>query len=159
MADDTVLNLGSGGDTVRDVAKTATSAKTQVMLADIGGGADSSPEFIDGPLSAYLAWGGTTNAIFTNSIVFPKASPGLFRGGIFYNPNSSIVYIQVLNLATGGTLGTTVPIHVIALAPNAIWNEPLRNLFASSGIAVAATTTPTGSTAPPTGISGEVFYL
>lgn len=159
MADNTVLNLGSGGDTVRDVAKTATSAKTQVMLADIGGGADSSPEFIDGPLSAYLAWSGTTNAALTNAIVFPKASAGIFRGGVFYNPNSSIVYLQIFNLATGGTLGTTVPIYIIPLGPNAIWNEPIKNIYGSSGIGIAATTTPTGNGAPATAVSGTVLYL
>jgi len=139
------LNAGAGGADVAVINDSVSGNDYQIVVS--------------GFASSYLAWGGTTNAVLTNSIVFPKASAGLFCGGVFYNPNSSIVYVQVLNLATGGTLGTTVPIHVIALAPNEIWNEPLRNLFASSGIAVAATTTPTGSGAPSTGISGEVFYL
>ena len=39
MADNTVLNLGAGGDTVRTLAKTANSpAKTQVIALDVGGG-------------------------------------------------------------------------------------------------------------------------
>lgn len=45
MADNTVLNTGSGGDTIRDVAKTANSpAKTQVVIIDVGGGSDGSAE-------------------------------------------------------------------------------------------------------------------
>ena len=37
MAENTVLNLGSGGDTVRDLARQAGTVKTQVMQLDIGG--------------------------------------------------------------------------------------------------------------------------
>ena len=45
MADNTLLNAGTGGDTIRDVAKTANSpAKTQMVILDVGGGADASPE-------------------------------------------------------------------------------------------------------------------
>lgn len=45
MADNTVLPSGSGGDTIRDIAKTVNSpAKTQMAIIDIGGGADASPE-------------------------------------------------------------------------------------------------------------------
>src|SRR3974390_3330925 len=45
MADNTVLPIGVGGDTVRTIAKTANSpAKTQVLVVDIGGGADASAE-------------------------------------------------------------------------------------------------------------------
>ncbi len=45
MADNTQLNAGTGGDLIRDIAKTVNSgAKTQGMLLDIGGGTDASPE-------------------------------------------------------------------------------------------------------------------
>ena len=37
MADNTVLNAGTGGDTVRDLARQAGTIKTQVMQLDIGG--------------------------------------------------------------------------------------------------------------------------
>lgn len=37
MADNTVLNAGAGGDTVRDLARQAGAVKTQVMQLDIGG--------------------------------------------------------------------------------------------------------------------------
>ncbi|MHB8915934.1 MAG: hypothetical protein ACYC4K_09010 [Thiobacillus sp.] len=45
MADNTQLNAGTGGDLIRDIAKTVNAgAKTQGMLLDIGGGTDASPE-------------------------------------------------------------------------------------------------------------------
>ena len=44
MADNTTLP--GTGDVVRDVAKTVTGAKTQVVLLDLGGGADADPETI-----------------------------------------------------------------------------------------------------------------
>ena len=46
MADNTQLNSGSGGDTVRDVFKTVTQVKTQVVMLDVGGGTISDPESI-----------------------------------------------------------------------------------------------------------------
>ena len=45
MSDNTTLNAGTGGDLVRTIAKTANApVKTQMMVIDVGGGADSSPE-------------------------------------------------------------------------------------------------------------------
>ena len=45
MADNTLLNAGTGGDTIRDVAKTVNSpAKTQMMILDVGGATDASTE-------------------------------------------------------------------------------------------------------------------
>ena len=53
MTDNTQLNAGTGGDSVRTVAKTANSpAKTQVNVIDVGGGADGSAET---PLTAGTA--------------------------------------------------------------------------------------------------------
>ena len=37
MADNTLLNSGAGGDTIRDLARLAGSIKTQVIQLDIGG--------------------------------------------------------------------------------------------------------------------------
>jgi hypothetical protein len=44
MSDNTTLNTGSGGDVIRAVAKTATGAKAQVMILDVGGGGDGASE-------------------------------------------------------------------------------------------------------------------
>jgi len=42
--DNVVVNPGFGGAVVRAVAKNITSASTQVMILDVGGGTDASPE-------------------------------------------------------------------------------------------------------------------
>ena len=39
MPDNTVLNAGAGGDTIRDIARQGGSAKTQVVQWDLGGAA------------------------------------------------------------------------------------------------------------------------
>lgn len=45
MADNTVLSSGSGGDTIRDVAKSVNSpAKTPICIIDIGGNTDGATE-------------------------------------------------------------------------------------------------------------------
>ncbi len=47
MADNTILNPGANGDTIRDIARTSNSpAKTQVVAFDLGGSSDSNAEVI-----------------------------------------------------------------------------------------------------------------
>lgn len=41
MADDTTLNLGSGGDMIRTVDRSGSGPKTQVVQLDVGGGGAS----------------------------------------------------------------------------------------------------------------------
>lgn len=58
MADNTSLNAMTGGDIVRDVAKTVNSpAKTQMVIVDIGGGVAGSPEvaFTGAPVPAFFS--------------------------------------------------------------------------------------------------------
>jgi hypothetical protein len=45
MSDNTVINPGSGGDTVRDIQRTTNGPKTQVVAIDIGG-TSGNPEMI-----------------------------------------------------------------------------------------------------------------
>ena len=155
IPDNTVRNLGGLGDTIRSVAKVATNAKAQVMLTDIGGGADASPEFINAPQNIYSNWGSG----ITNTLVYVKSSPGIFVGGLFYNSSTVPAYIQILNLASGGTLGTTAPAHSIPIPPGYVWGEPDHHILLSNGLALAATTTATGNTAPSTAINCDVFYF
>lgn len=46
MADNTVLNPGSGGDTVRALQRTSGGSKTQVMAIDLGGDAANSEQLL-----------------------------------------------------------------------------------------------------------------
>ena len=48
MADNTVLNPGSGGDTVRDIQRTTGGPKTQVVQLDIGGASSNAELLLDG---------------------------------------------------------------------------------------------------------------
>jgi hypothetical protein len=162
MTDNTVLNPGTGGDSVRNIAKTAngTNVKTQMVMLDVGGNSDSSIESPAAACSCYAAWGGTTNAAFTNSIVFPKAAAVVIWGGKFLNLNDATLYIQVINLASGGTLGTTEPLDVWALAPQQITQIQFQfGLLCSAGIGIACTTTATGNAAPGTAVQGSIYYL
>lgn len=53
MSDNTILNIGGGGDTIRTIQKTVNApVKTEVVVLDVGGGADSSLEAIVGATSA-----------------------------------------------------------------------------------------------------------
>ena len=48
MADNTVLNSGSGGDTVRGVQRTSGGPKTQVVQIDMGGASANAEMLLDG---------------------------------------------------------------------------------------------------------------
>lgn len=90
-----------------------------------------------------------------------KTSAGNFYGYHIYNPNSSVVYIQVFNTTSGTTtVGSTSPSFVLAVpALGALdaMSAPLPVAF-STAITLAATTTFNGSTAPSTPVVTDVFY-
>lgn len=46
MSDNTLLNPGAGGDTVRDIARLGGTVKTQVIQLDLGGGAGNAEVLI-----------------------------------------------------------------------------------------------------------------
>jgi len=48
MADNTVINVGSGGDTIRDIQRTTGGPKTQVVQIDMGGASSNAEQFLDG---------------------------------------------------------------------------------------------------------------
>ena len=79
------------------------------------------------------------------------------------NPNSYTIYVQMFNAATAGavTVGSTTPYMWIAVPANSgvtdnslvanILNFPL-------GLVVAATTTPTGGSAPASAVPTVIVY-
>jgi hypothetical protein len=90
-----------------------------------------------------------------------------FGGYMFINLNAAPAYIQVFNLATSGavTLGTTTPTFVVPIPANSTAAngaganlEMANGIAMSTGIQVAATTTPTGATTVTTGLTGFVLY-
>jgi len=113
------------------------------------------------PSKALTAFG---NAALTATpvLVTAQSTPPTVLYFNVANANTSIVYIQFFNAAAAGsvTLGTTAPTFWIAVpATNGVIDTPFVNGFTfSSGIVVAATTTPTGSTAPSTAVPITIFF-
>lgn len=48
LTDNTVINAGSGGDTIRDIQRTAGGPKTQVVQIDMGGANTNAEMLLDG---------------------------------------------------------------------------------------------------------------
>lgn len=113
----------------------------------------------------YEAWGGTSNASLTSTLVLlPSAgvASNLMRGECV-NANTTMAYIQVFNAATTGavTLGTTAPAKVIPCPPGngtipGVYDHEYFGVKFTAGIVVAATTTPTGSTSAT--VSASIGY-
>jgi hypothetical protein len=104
-------------------------------------------------------WSVNSQTALSTTVVPVKASAGNLGGYSFYNPNASVSYIQLFNIAQGSVvLGTTTPTYVIPIpATSAVNIEITNGLSHSVAISAAATTTPTGLTAPGTGLVG--FFL
>lgn len=73
------------------------------------------------------------------------------------NPNVLVTYVQMFDLATTVTLGTTVATRVVTLAPSTGTGifapvPPGLSMPLANGLQVAATTTASGSTAPVYGV-------
>jgi hypothetical protein len=88
----------------------------------------------------------------TATVVPVKLMRGALQWGICYNANASVEYVQVFDSAGTVTLGTTAPNLTIALAPSAVTPMPFPAVMLN-GLQIAATTTPTGNTAPGTPLS------
>lgn len=122
--------------------------------------------FLIGLVAPCLAQVPFTNAALSSTAVLVSArtspsTPNLVLYNIS-NPNSSTVYVQFFDSATAGTVtvGTTAPFFWFAIPANSGVTDnglPFAIPFAN-GIVVAATTTPTGNTAPSTAIPTVLFY-
>ncbi len=102
----------------------------------------------------YLANGLTT------TVKTVDASAGVLGFVQCYNPNSSQIYVQVFNTTTV-TLGTTVPTLSIPIGPTSTGGLAMSSYgvaLGGSAIAIAATTTVNGSTAPSTAPDCNVGY-
>ena len=64
MADNTLLNVGTGGDTIRDLARQAGTVKTQVVQLDFGGASANAEQLVS-----------TTNAL--PAAMYDSASAGI----------------------------------------------------------------------------------
>lgn len=106
-------------------------------------------------------WKSTVLTALKATATLVHSGDGKFGGYFIYNPEGAATYLQVYAAATAGavTVGTTPPIARYALPAGVGANLELdRGLYAASGIVVAATTTPTGSGAPATGLDATIYW-
>ena len=112
----------------------------------------------------YSAQGGTSAALLTATAVQVGATGARSLYAFdFLNSGASVAYIQIFDaVAANVTLGTTVPKLVKPVpAGYSSWQESYSvgtQIAFTNGITVAATTTPTGNTAPATGINANFNY-
>ena len=101
------------------------------------------------------------NSALSTTVQSVKSSAGRLYGWYIYNPNGSVEYVQIFNVASGSvTLGSTTPTLSLGIAPN--MSGSARDIFPglfATAISCAATTTPTGNTAPGTGLVVNLFYV
>ena len=86
-----------------------------------------------------------------------KATVGSLGYALCYNPNSSVVFVQVFNVVHGSvSLGSTAPATIVPLTATTTSGFALPYgsglSLGGSGISVAATTTATGSSAPSSAV-------
>lgn len=100
------------------------------------------------------------NGLTNTASAVVSSTAATLKSYFVYNPNSSVAYIQIFDIATAGgvTVGTTVPKWSIGIPATSGANVAGLNLSFASGIQVAATTTATGSTAPSTALDANFGY-
>ena len=114
-------------------------------------------------LTIWTAQGGSTNALVTATPVQVTTGPTALQSFKFINTGALATYVQWFDaLVAGVTLGTTPPKWADWIPAGGAWEDvfPAEDrVFFTTGIVIAATTTPTGSTAPATGINATVGTL
>jgi hypothetical protein len=146
--------------------QTATSINTNVQAAVPAGtnligkvGIDQTTPGTTNAVSVPLRTaGGWTpsrlSALSTTVTAIKSSAAGSLGMLVCGNPNASIIFIQVFDVATAGgvTLGTTAPTLSFQVdASSSIgFALPVNGMAFANGIQVAATTTATGNTAPGT---------
>ncbi|QEL14801.1 hypothetical protein [Limnoglobus roseus] len=102
------------------------------------------------------------NALLTSTPVAVKASAGNLYGFDFVNTGNAAAYVQIFDLAVGSvTLGTTAPKLSKWVPAGGSWEEKFGGegkISFANAIVMAATSTPSGSTTPATGILANVTF-
>jgi hypothetical protein len=103
-------------------------------------------------------------SIYTGSIgataTSVKSSAGQVYGWYIFNSNSSTVYVQIFNVASGSvTLGTTSPTMSLGIPAGAAANVEFVNGIAfGTAITVAVTTARAGGTGPSNTVDLNILY-
>lgn len=95
----------------------------------------------------------------TTTVQTTKGSAGKFGGYYYFNPNSSVAYIQVFDTTGAVTLGTTAPDMSYGVPAGSAANIEIgKGVDMVNGIKLACTTTAAGNTAPSTGLDLVIYY-
>lgn len=103
-------------------------------------------------------WSPKFISALTNSPSSVKVSAGTLGGWYIFNPNASPIYVQIFDSGSI-VLGSTVPVLSLGIPASAGANVEFANgINFATAIAVAATTTSGGSTAPSTAVAANFLY-
>lgn len=107
------------------------------------------------------SWTPSSQTALSNTKTQIKSGAGTFGGYVsMNNPNATVVYIQVWDVVLASiTVGTTAPTYTLSIPAGATANVELSNgIKHLNAICVAATTTPTGSSAPASAVVCSFLY-
>lgn len=178
------VNGGAGGNTLGSGTTYSASTSGRYIVLAINGGAQTAGSttlsitlrggptttptqytfsLLSGGLNATAAQTGTlvySNTALSSTAISVKASAGNWYGGEIFNPAAAVTYLQIWNVLVGSvTVGTTPPTRVVGIPAGA--SLPLSKVVPwsfSTAFVIAATTTPTGSTAPATALVVALDY-
>jgi len=154
------------GAYIIDTAQTSGSAGTSdVNLAEVAGTTTSvnNGDADNGTQRVVEANSGTSFVFDSdgdNTAQAIKAAAGELFDITVYNPNTSVVFVQIFNVAAGSvTVGTTVPDYVIpVLAEGGTIKDWAKGASFDTAITYACTTTATGNGDPTTGLTLSATY-
>jgi hypothetical protein len=161
MSDGTRLNQGLGGDLICTEQTTRATGKipvSKIVLGDVD--VDGGDVSATNPMPVQTTAASAIRLTVTGgaSLGTVKGSAGKLWGWQVYNPNSTIVYLQVFD-ATSPTPGTSTPVLSLFVpilgGIDAYLDSPISF---SNAIKVTVTTTPTGGTAPASAAITNFLY-
>lgn len=140
-----------------DTSTGATGAGTQRVTV----ATDQPPYPVTTVANSVGSWSTATALAQTTTKKAVKTSAGVFGGYYVYNPNTSVAYIQVFNVASGSvTLGTTAPKMAYGIPPGSAANlEIVQGIAMNTAITLACTTGAANGTAPAIGLDLTILYL
>lgn len=147
------------GGTIQAFARLSTAPYTAAVV-QVGQGTPSNLNATVIPVPSGSGGNSIATAALTNTATAVKGSAGQVYGYDIHNPNAAISYVQFFNVASGSvTVGTTAPIYSVGIPANGrVSVEWGYGIAHSTAIAIAATTTRTGSTAPGSALDVNVLY-
>lgn len=156
--------IQQGGSRRIDTAATSAGSDgdwaTQNQSAEGAAWATLTPTTTSGLSVANFTSGDTYTAL-TNTAQVIKASAGNLYGYYIYNPNATVAYVMVYNIAAASvTVGTSTALLVFAIpatsGANLMFPYPIT--FSNAGWSCAAATTGGGNTAPGTALEAMFWY-